>query len=406
LGDRVREAAERRAPIVLVANRLSGYFVVTILAAAAVTVAATWHSSPAAAIQRAVALLVVTCPCALALATPLTVSAALGKAVRNGLMIKGGDSLEALARPGLVVFDKTGTLTRGKLTVVDFAGDEKARALIAAAEAGSAHPIAVALCAAFSGPSLRPAESMRETLGGGVEAVVSGLAVVVGSTEFVRARVAHEDAWVKQAVTAFSERALTPVLAAAGGHVLAVVAVGDPIRDEARDSLEALRRLGHRLAVLSGDQPAVVRAVVARIGVPFDEVVGGASPEGKLAFVEERTAKGPVFMVGDGVNDAAALSAATVGIAVHGGAEASFAAADIFATTNGLTPLVMLFEGAGRTLRVIRGNLKRSLVYNLTVGALAATGFVGPLLAAILMPVSSIGVITSSYRSRTFGSKK
>jgi Cu2+-exporting ATPase len=391
---------------VLAANRLSGYFVATILFAAAVTVAVTWHSSPTAAIQRAVALLVVTCPCALALATPLTVSAALGKAARSGLMIKGGDSLEALARPGFVVFDKTGTLTSGKLKVLDFAGDEDARALIAAAESGSAHPIAVALCAAFSTSSLSPAESMRETPGGGVEAVVSGHAVVVGSARFVRAHSVHEEPWVEEKVSAFAERALTPVLAVADGRVVAVVGVGDPVRDEAKHSLEALRRLGHRLAVLSGDQPAVVRAVVARIGVPFDEVVGGASPEQKLAFVEERAKHGPVFMVGDGVNDAAALSAATVGIAVHGGAEASLAAADIFATTSGLAPLVELFEGAGRTLRVIRGNLKRSLAYNLTVGALAATGFVGPLLAAVLMPFSSIGVITSSYRSRTFGSKK
>lgn len=405
LADSVSEAAQRRAPIVIAANRLSGYFVVTILVAAALTIAVTWHVSASAAIERAVALLVVTCPCALALATPLTVSAALGKAARGGLMIKGGESLEALARPGLVVFDKTGTLTRGKLTVMGFAGDEGARVLVAAAEAGSAHPIAVALCTAFSLPAQAPAESMRETLGGGVEAAVSGRTVVVGSADFVRARSAQEEAWVEESVNAFARRALTPVLAAADGRILAVVGVGDPVRDEARESLEALRRLGHRLAVLSGDQPDVVRAVVARIGVPFDEVIGGASPERKLAFIEERAKSGPVFMVGDGINDAAALSAATVGIAVHGGAEASLAAADIFATTNGLAPLVELFEGAGRTLRVIRGNLRRSLVYNLTVGGLAATGFVGPLLAAILMPVSSIGVITSSYRSRTFGSK-
>jgi Cu2+-exporting ATPase len=201
-------------------------------------------------------------------------------------------------------------------------------------------------------------------------------------------------------------RALTPVFIAVDGRARAIAGIGDPVRPEARECIEKLRALGHRVSVLSGDQPAVVRAVADQIGVSFEEVIGGATPESKLAFVEQHAKRGRVFMVGDGVNDAGALSAATVGIAVRGGAEASLAAAGVFATKAGLEPLVELFEGSVRTLRVIRGNLARSLVYNLTVGALAATGYVGPLLAALLMPVSSIGVITSSYRSRTFGARK
>ena len=400
----VAEAANRRAPMVILANRLSGYFVATVLTVAALTVVFTWHQGSSVAIGRAVALLVVTCPCALGLATPLAVSAAIGRAAHAGLMVKGGEFLEALARPGLIVFDKTGTLTQGKLSLVEFVGDVSVQPYIAAAESGSAHPIARALCAAMVTRGIT-AESMKETLGGGVTAVVAGKKVVVGSLSHVE----HDAVVPSELRTRGDElgaRALTPVFIAVDGDVCAVAGIGDPVRPEARESLEKLRSLGHRVSILSGDQPAVVHAVAAQIGVAFVDVIGGATPEGKLAFIEEHAKRGAVFMVGDGVNDAAALSAATVGIAVRGGAEASLAAADVFATKSGLQPLVELFEGSRRTLRVIRGNLTRSLVYNLSVGALAATGFVGPLLAALLMPVSSIGVITASYRSRTFGARK
>ncbi len=402
---RVAEAAERRAPIVLLANRFSGYFVMVVLVTAALVVVTLWSKSPALAVERAVALLVIMCPCALALATPLAVTAALGRAARRGLMIKGGQFLEALARPGLVVFDKTGTLTEGRLALVEFVGDESVKPMAAAAESGSAHPIARALRTAFQAETLPVADFMRETLGGGVEALVAGKRVVIGSAPFVVEHAPSIPAWVQDRTERLAARSLTPVLFAIDGEVRAVAGIGDPVRPDARESLTKLREMGYRLAVLSGDQPAVVHAVTASVGVPFDEVVGAASPEAKLAFIEERARRGPVFMVGDGVNDAAALSAATVGIAVHGGAEASLAAADVFATTAGLAPLVELLEGARRTLRVVRTNLARSLVYNVTVGTLAVLGFAGPLLAAVLMPASSIGLIASSYRARTFGAR-
>jgi Cu2+-exporting ATPase len=404
LVDSIAEAANRRAPFVVLANRLSGYFVVTVLALAAVTVAVWWHRSPSVAIARAVALLVVTCPCALGLATPLAVTAALGRAASRGLMVKGGEFLEALARPGLVVFDKTGTLTLGKPTVVEFVGDESVQALAAAAENGSAHPLARALRAAFD-PGALVATTTTETLGGGVTAVVAGAQVVVGSLTYV-AQTCDVPEALRQDAERLGARGVTPVLIAVGGRARAIAGVGDPVRPEARACIDELRKLGHRICVLSGDQPSVVRAVAAQVGVELGDVIGGATPETKLSFVEERAKRGAVFMIGDGVNDAGALSAATVGIAVRGGAEASLAAAGVFATKPGLHPVVELFEGAARTRRVIRGNLVRSLVYNLGVGALAAGGLVGPLLAAVLMPISSIGVITSSYRSHTFGARK
>jgi Cu2+-exporting ATPase len=398
----MEEAASRRAPIVIAANRLSGYFVCAVLGIAVLTALFWWRHDPSRAVDRVVALLVVTCPCALGLATPLAVSAALGKAARRGLLVKGGEFLEALARPGLVVFDKTGTLTVGKLAVLEYIGDHSASKLVQAVEARSAHPIARALAVALDSDSSAEVTAMCETTGRGIEATVNGRRVVVGSEPFVAER--HRiPPWARTDAARLANSGTTPVLAAVDGDVRAILAVGDPVRPDARPALEALRRMGYRLAILSGDQPAVVRAVAKKIGVEFDEMVGGATPEEKLSFVERRASTGSVVMVGDGVNDAAALSAATVGVAVRGGAEASLQAADVFATRDGLEPLVELVVGARRTLEVIRGGLLRSLVYNLAVGTLAAVGVVGPLLAAVLMPVSSLTVVANSYRVRTFG---
>lgn len=398
----MEEAASRKAPIVVAANRLSGYFVVTVLAIAALTGFLWMRIDPSRAIDRVVALLVVTCPCALGLATPLAVSVALGRAARRGLLVKGGEYLEALARPGLLVFDKTGTLTEGKLAVLEFTGDRSIAPLVHAVEARSAHPVARAVERALDAGADTEVTAMRETPGGGIEARVAGHDVVVGSVPFVRGRCSIP-AWALARATEVANDGTTPVLVSVDGDVRAMLAVGDPVRTDARPCLEALQRMGYRLAVLSGDQPAVVHAVSKKIGVQFDEVVGGASPEAKLAFIEEKAATGSVIMVGDGVNDAAALSAATVGIAIRGGAEASLEAADVFATHDGLHPLVELAEGSRRTLKVIRASLWRSLAYNLSVGTLAALGFVGPLLAALLMPLSSLTVIATSYRARTFG---
>jgi Cu2+-exporting ATPase len=184
--------------------------------------------------------------------------------------------------------------------------------------------------------------------------------------------------------------------------VVAVAAFGDPIREDARESLLGLRALGYQLGILSGDHPDVVAAVVHQLGVPFEFARGGVSPEGKLAFTESEREKRLVVMVGDGANDAAALSAASVGIAVHGGAEASLAAADVFITESGVAPVLELARGARKVLRVIHRNVVFSLVYNLIGVSLAVLGWIGPLIAALLMPVSSITVITSSYRARTF----
>jgi Cu2+-exporting ATPase len=183
---------------------------------------------------------------------------------------------------------------------------------------------------------------------------------------------------------------------------VAVAGLGDALRPDAAATLARLRERGWRLGILSGDHPHIVAETARRLGLDPSSCRGGVLPEEKLAAVEAAARQGTVVMVGDGVNDAAALSAATVGVGVHGGAEASLAAADVFLTRPGLAAVADLVEGARRTVRVIRRNLIFSLCYNVVGAGLAIAGHINPLLAALLMPLSSITVVTSSFRSRTF----
>jgi Cu2+-exporting ATPase len=192
------------------------------------------------------------------------------------------------------------------------------------------------------------------------------------------------------------------VLLARDGVPLAAAGLGDALRQDAAATLEALRARGWRVGILSGDHAGIVARVAGQLGLDPGACRGGVGPEEKLAVVEAAARAGTVVMVGDGVNDAAALSAATVGVSVHGGAEASLAAADIFLTKPGLAAVAQLVEGARRTVRVIRRNLAFSVCYNLLGAGLAVAGLINPLVAALLMPLSSVTVVTSSFRARTF----
>jgi Cu2+-exporting ATPase len=196
---------------------------------------------------------------------------------------------------------------------------------------------------------------------------------------------------------------LTPVLVAVDGMVVATAGLGDRIRDDAGPALAALRARGWSTTLLSGDDPAVASSVGVALGFPEGSALGGATPEAKLARITAwRAEGGPVVMVGDGVNDAAAISAAHVGIGVHGGAEACLATADVYLTAPGLAPLVRLMTGAERTMRVIRRNMAWALTYNVVGVVLAMTGTISPLIAAIMMPISSLTVVLGSWLGRTF----
>jgi len=403
LMEAVEEAARRRAPVMSLADRISGWFV-AIVVALALLVFVGWSTvSLSEGVDRAIALLIVSCPCALGLATPLAIAAALGRAARAGILIKGGDVLERLNRPCTFYFDKTGTLTEGGFRVWAWyhrPGTEAATlaARVAGIERHATHPLARALVAhAPEGPEAISPDRIEHVMGKGLIARLDDGQWRVGAPAWVLAG-AREDSWCRRKLDEVVEAGATPVLVSCADRVLAVIGLSDELRPDALSSLVALRAWGHEVEVLSGDHAGAVRRTAERLGVA--RARGGATPEDKLAIIE--ASERPAVMVGDGVNDAGALSSAAVGVAVHGGAEASLAAADVFITRDGVEPVVELVRGARRTMRVIRRNLVFSLVYNVVGVTLAATGVIGPLGAAALMPLSSLTVVASSYQARTF----
>ncbi|MEO6598534.1 MAG: heavy metal translocating P-type ATPase metal-binding domain-containing protein [Polyangiaceae bacterium] len=389
-----------RAPVVRLADRVAGHFVLAILAAAVLTFLVWLRIDAVHALDHTVALLVVTCPCALGMATPLAVSAALRRAAQVGILFKGGEFIEELARPGRFVFDKTGTLTEGRLDLVAWEGDLEVQPLLRSAEEHSSHPIARAIQRAFVAND-RACRRVEE-LPGGLAAEVAGRRLQAGSlTSFVDIEVPP---WAHASVERHAANGQTPIVISVDGRVAAVAAFADTLRADARRSLERLRELGFELELLSGDHPQVVQNISAQLGMPFTTVSGGATPEAKLERIRDLRAAGQrAFMVGDGVNDAAAMSAANVGIAVHGGAEVCLAAADVFTTRPGLTTVVLAALGARRTVRAIRLGIGLSLAYNAIGIGLAISGHLSPLVAAIMMPLSSITVVTLALRSKTFG---
>ena len=397
----VEEHARRRAPIVQLADRLAGWFVAAVLALAGLTLAIWLAVDPERAVSHAVAVLIVSCPCALGLATPLALGAAVGRAARAGLLVKGADVLEALAKPGRMWLDKTGTLTTGRLAVVAWRGDTSVKPLVAALEAQSSHPVARALAMELGAPDPDPVVAI-ETPGRGIDGYVGMAPVVVGAPDFVASRCGGVSPDAAAWVDALTGAGLTPVLVAVNGAIVAAAGLGDVPRPDASAAVARIRAHGWEIGVLSGDHPRAVAAVGRPLGIDGDACRGGVSPEAKLDAVTAGVAREPVVMVGDGMNDAAALAAATVGIAVHGGAEAAMTTADASATRPGVGPVADLLDGACRTMRVVRRNLIFSLAYNAAGVALAMAGWLNPLVAAILMPLSSLTVVISSYRADTF----
>jgi Cu2+-exporting ATPase len=246
--------------------------------------------------------------------------------------------------------------------------------------------------------------------GQGIGGSVDGRAVLVGNRSHVLSAGARVPARLEERAAGLVAEGLSPVFVAVDGRVEGVAGVGDAVRADARGTVDALRARGVRVLVLSGDHPDVVARVASQLGVPPEDARGGLTPEAKRDFVARLTAeperRGSVVMVGDGVNDAAALALADVGVAVHGGTGASIVAADVVLTREGTAPVLDLLNGASSVFGVIRRNLGLSLVYNAAGATLAVLGLVGPLLAAVLMPASSLTVTLSSAFSRTFAAPR
>ena len=403
----MEECAQRKAPIVKLADRMAGYFTIAAMALFVVTLVA-WHFiDPKRAVDNALSLLIVTCPCGLGLATPFAVSVALGRAARRSILVKGGEVLEKLAHAartqGTVFLDKTGTLTDPGLAVVEWHGDTSIRESVAALESKVSHPIARAIafeCGDIQRniADVRLAQSQRQ----GIVGTAAGKAFVVGSEPFVLAGAVGAPEWAIEARRAITSKCLTPVWVSVDSVVSSVIGVGSRLRDDATQTIRDLRAGGLMPVILSGDDPDTVREIGAQLGLSPVRCRGGMSPEDKLRVVQEATAKGSALMVGDGVNDAAALSAASVGIAVHGGAEASLAAADVYLGRPGVGVLIELLEGSSRTLNVIRRCLRVSLAYNVVAAVLSVVGVISPLIAAILMPLASFTVLGIALGSKTF----
>jgi len=399
----VEESAERKSPIVHLAHRVSHVFVLVVIALAMATAGVWMLLDPSRALSNAISLLIVTCPCALGLATPLAMVASVGQAAKRGILIKGGDIVQRLTRPGLIMLDKTGTITHGELAVVLWEGEDWLRHAVSALESHSAHPMALALCAAGNeeAAALR-FEDIREAMGRGIEGRFERGLLRVGSRAFMEecgVRVPDEFLEVERGLLA---RAHSPVFAAVNGEVRAIAGIGDAVRPDAHATIRALERAGWSVGILSGDHADVVGAVAAELELDPGVCRGGVTPEEKLRFVETALHDGSVIMVGDGVNDAPALAAANVGIAVSGGAEASMHAADVYLSRPGLAPILTTLSGANRTLRVIKRNIAVSVAYNAIGASLAIAGVINPLMAAVLMPISSLTVVSLSYRSRMF----
>ncbi len=397
----VEMAANDRPRIVEWANRMGGYFVATVMGLAVITFVIWMFREPSTAIDRSIALLIVACPCALALATPLAISVALGRLARRKIMVKSGDVIQSLNTPGVIWLDKTGTLTEGAIQVVRWIGDEKYRAIVANVERSFSHPIAVAL-ASFEGPdSDLDLEVCDARLGaGGVSAFVERSQILIGSRSFVEEEVGSLPKGWAERESGLLEEGLSPCWIVDNGEVVAMAGVGDQIRDDSASTLSILRNGGWRIGVLSGDHVEIVEQTARQLGLDNEMVFGGMTPEQKLDVISKsRSQYATTVMVGDGVNDGAALAAATVGIAVQNGAEASLAAAPVYLARTGLAPIIELISASESTSQTIRINFGISLAYNAMGAGLAMSGLINPLVAALLMPISSLTVIALSLRS-------
>jgi P-type Cu+ transporter len=452
---RIVEAVERaqgeRAPVARLADTVSGVFVPAVLAVAAATFALWLALDPGSglstALERFVAVLVIACPCALGLATPAAVAVGTGRGAELGVLIKGGEALEAASRVDLVLLDKTGTLTEGEPSLTDVvslapasereglspAGERSAKglgpanergaeglgpderallALAAGAEAPSEHPLARAVVegARARGVDVPPAGEFRSQAGAGVEAVVGGERVRVGTAAWMR-EAGVDVAPLEPEAERLAGLGRTSFFVARASTLAGLVAVADRPARGARAAVEALAAMGVDVAMVTGDHARVARALADELGIA--RVHAAVSPEGKAALVAAERAKGRVVaMAGDGVNDAPALAAAHVGVAATRGADVAVAAADIALLRGGIAALPLALGLARRTLATIRQNLFWAFVYNvvgipLAAGLLAPlTGWtLSPLVASAAMSLSSVSVLLNSLRLRRFGGR-
>jgi Cu+-exporting ATPase len=407
----VEEAQNGKAPVQRLADRVAAVFVPVVIGIAVATLLV-WLAAgqgPGAAFTAAVATVIIACPCAMGLATPIALLVSTGRGAQLGILIRGPEVLQATRRADTIVLDKTGTVTTGKMTLADVAaapGEDAAEVLrlAGAAEDASAHPIAAAIAGGARqrlGGDLPAVEEFTSHDGLGVTAVVDGHAVAVGRAGWL------ETEWARHVPATLAARAAeaeaagqTAVLAGWDGRVRGAAIVADTVKPTSAEAISRLRAMGLRPVLLTGDNEHAARAVADAVGI--DEVIAGVLPEGKVAVIKELQAAGRVVaMAGDGVNDAAALAQADLGLAMGAGADAAIAASDLTLVRGDLRAVPDAIGLSRRTLTTIKGNLFWAFAYNAVAIPLAALGFLSPLIAGVAMAFSSVFVVTNSLRLRS-----
>ncbi|MEP3482100.1 MAG: cation-translocating P-type ATPase [Fuerstiella sp.] len=406
--DRIAELVEAglqaKTPIVQFANRIGGYFVVAILGLAAVTFSLWASTGIETAFNHSLSLLVVACPCALGLATPFTIAIAQARAARSGILIKAGDAFERLNGGHIIWLDKTGTITSGRPELHDWHGDRSIISAVVAIESQVVHPLAETLVRELRNnqSEIAIASHVKVVAGKGVCGLVNGRRILVGSLQLLESEDCVIDRSFIEQTKLSHQLARTSLMVAVDGKCVAVCSIGDSIREDVAEVVADLQDRGHQVGLLSGDHPDVVLKVGQSIGIEVERCMGCVSPEGKLKMIQQSAESSNVVMVGDGVNDSAALAAAGVGIAVKGGASASMEAADVSMKEQGLRGIVQLLDAATVTVRTIWINFAASLAYNVIAAGLAMAGLIHPILAAILMPLSSLTVVLIAFLNPAF----
>ena len=411
----VSDAAATKAPIAKIADRVSGVFVPAVIAIAAVTLAV-WliaGESIGFALARSISVLVISCPCALGLATPVAIMVGNGVGAKNGILFKTAVSLEETGRTQIVALDKTGTITEGQPRVTDIlpadgVSEGELLALAHALEQHSEHPLARAIIAEAEARGLTPDEvtGFRAFPGNGLTATLRGAALTGGSQAFITSQAAVPDV-LQQKAEALAESGKTPLFFAREGQLVGVIAVADVIKPESHQAVRELQAMGIRVVMLTGDNERTARAIGAQAGV--DEVIAGVLPDGKENVVRSLQAQGKVAMVGDGINDAPALTRADVGIAIGAGTDIAIDAADVVLMKSHLTDVPAAIRLSRATLRNIHENLFWAFFYNV-IGIPLAAGVwyplfglkLNPMFGAAAMSLSSFCVVTNALRLNLF----
>ena len=410
----VSDAAATKAPIAKIADTVSGFFVPAVISIAVVTTIV-WlllGHELGYALARGISVLVISCPCALGLATPVAIMVGNGLGAKNGILFKTAASLEAAGRTQIVALDKTGTITEGSPRVTDLLPAEgvtetELLTLAAALESRSEHPLAKAVLADAEAKAITPPEvtDFAALPGNGLAAKLDGMDIYAGNAAFIQTRLTLPAALAQQAEKLASE-GKTPLFFGGAGRLLGVIAVADTIKEDSPEAIRQLQNMGIRVVMLTGDNQRTADAIGSQAGV--DEVIAGVLPDGKEAVIRQLQASGKVAMVGDGINDAPALTRADTGIAIGAGTDVAIDAADVVLMNSKLSDVPAAIRLSRATLRNIHENLFWAFIYNIIGIPLAAGLFIpfgltlNPMFGAAAMSLSSFCVVSNALRLNLF----